>query len=249
MTTITALQPFTVVTGATGLLGIRICTTLAAAGYRVVGTYRSTSNHLTKLRKQLSGRLDLVQADVSIPDGRETLLDAVNDHGTPWALVCAHGVMIADGVLTAPTDTTELWQVNVHSVIDTVRVLARKMLRARAGRIIVLGSRAGLTGFPGQASYAAGKGALSTWVSSVAPELGAFNVTINVVAPGMVEADAAHPAHFRHSDAQRIRAIEQTALRRPGTPNEVASVVSFLASPDAGYITGQTIAVDGGARW
>jgi 3-oxoacyl-[acyl-carrier protein] reductase len=237
------------VTGASGHLGGAVCRALAARGARVVGTYRDHE----RARAVADGSgIDLHRADLSDADSVAGLLPAVTDAVGPLdILVCAHGATLRRPVVVADrggSDTAgSLWRLNVDATLALAGAAARQMLRRHYGRIVLLGSRAGTHGMPGQAAYAATKAGLSAWAMSAAWELGPFGVTVNVVAPGAVEPDpqaqATYSAHENEEVAGRI------ALRRLGTPAEVAAMVSFLVGADASYVTGQTLLVDGGARW
>jgi 3-oxoacyl-[acyl-carrier protein] reductase len=141
-----------------------------------------------------------------------------------------------------------MWTINTHATLRLASLAAKGMLRKRNGRIILIGSRAGSAGLPGQADYAATKAALSAWVASAAWEFGPFGITVNVVAPGALEPDwRAGQAVYSQEENESVAG--RTAVRRLGTASEIAATVVFLASPAAAFLTGQTIAVDGGARW
>jgi 3-oxoacyl-[acyl-carrier protein] reductase len=131
---------------------------------------------------------------------------------------------------------------NLTGVFHCCRAVSRDMFRQRAGRIIIISSILGLHGYPGQANYAAAKAGLIGLGKSLAQEAASRNVTVNIVAPGYIETDMT--AEF--SDAAREAIFNRIPLGRPGSPEEVAGVVRFLASDDASYITGAIIQVDGG---
>ena len=131
---------------------------------------------------------------------------------------------------------------NLTSVFLCTRAALRPMVRARSGRIITISSVSGLSGNPGQANYAAAKAGIIGLTKSVAKEVGSRGITVNAVAPGFIATDMTDDLGTSVTD----RAREQISLGRLGLPEEVASVVGYLASEGASYITGQTIVVDGG---
>ena len=116
------------------------------------------------------------------------------------------------------------------------------MLKARWGRIVNVSSVAGIAGNPGQTNYSAAKAGMIALTKSLAQEVGSRGITVNAVAPGLVETEMT--AYL--DEAQRKRMLDHVALRRVGTPEDVAGVIAFLCSPAAAYITGQVVVVDGG---
>ena len=150
-------------------------------------------------------------------------------------------------------DDKLLLQMDEHSfsgVLDTnlvgaFRVVRRalpKMLRARKGRIVLVSSVVALSGAPGQANYAASKAGMIGFARSLAREVGGRNITVNVIAPGFIETDMTSAL----SEARRSEVLSQIPLKRFGGPEEVAALVSWLTSDEAGYVTGAVIPVDGG---
>jgi 3-oxoacyl-[acyl-carrier protein] reductase len=137
---------------------------------------------------------------------------------------------------------TDVLRTNLTGVYLCTKAALRPMLKARHGRIVTISSVSGIAGNPGQANYAASKAGVIGFTKSVAKEVGSRGITANVVAPGFIATDMTEDLGAEVTD----RAVDQISLGRLGTPQEVASVVGYLASDDASYITGQTIVVDGG---
>ena len=251
------------VTGASGHLGGYVCQALAGRGATVVGTrHQSPGPHdpagpdggagdepAAPPRTGTGGPAHLLEVDLTDPVSATTLLSRVRQiAGPPDIVVCAHGGTRRQGVLEPGGTDQRLWTLNTQACFALATAAAKAMLRRRYGRIVLLGSRAGLVGLPGQAAYAATKAALSGWAASAAWELGPFGITVNVVAPGAIEPDPRADAGV-YTKEEDDAVAARTAVRRLGTAAEVAAVVAFLAGPAAGFVTGQTIAVDGGARW
>ena len=169
--------------------------------------------------------------------------DVASTYGRLDILVNNAGIT-RDGLILRMSDEDfdTVVNINLRSIFVACRAAARPMMKGRFGRIINIGSVTGLVGNPGQVNYAASKAALGGISKSIAKELGSKGVTSNVVAPGFIETEMTEGL-----GSQILEGIKKTIpLRRLGKPEEIASVVSFLASEDSSYISGQILVVDGG---
>ncbi len=182
--------------------------------------------------------------DVGDGEALKTLIeDVASTHGRLDILVNNAGIT-RDGLVLRMSDEDfdTVLNVNLRSIFVACRAAARPMMRGRYGRIINIGSVTGLVGNSGQVNYAAAKAGLVGLSKSLAKELGSKGVTANVVAPGFIETDMTESL-----GSQLLDGVSKTIpLRRLGRPEEIASVVSFLASEDSSYVSGQVLVVDGG---
>ena len=228
----------TVVTGGNRGIGAAIARRLVDAGYRVVVASRSGTGPDDCA---LAGAVVMDVSDAaSIADG----LSEIEDTYGPVGVLVANAGITKDNLLMRMTDEEidVVVQTNLSGSIRLCRGVARGMIRAKTGRIVLISSVVGLLGSAGQVNYAASKAGLVGAARSLARELGSRGITVNVVAPGFVETDMTAEL----DDGRRIEILGAIPLGRYAAPDEVAAVVEFLAGPDAGYITGSVIPVDGG---
>src|SRR5690554_6505332 len=232
------------VTGASRGIGAAIADELAARGATVVGTATSEAGAMA-IGERLAAQgghgrvLDVIAAGAI-----EALIDAVGkDIGAISILVNNAGIT-RDNLLMRMKD--EDWQAildtNLTSVYRASKAVMRGIMKARKGRIVNIASVVGVTGNAGQANYAAAKAGVIAFSKSLAKEIGSRGVTVNVVAPGFIATDMTRDL----SEDVKTGLIAQVALGRLGEPGEIARAVAFLAGPDAGYITGETLHVNGG---
>ena len=190
------------------------------------------------------GDLFPVRCDVTAAAEVEAAFAAVEDALGPPEVVVANAGMARDGLLLRMSEEafTSVVDANLVGAFRVAKRAAGPMVKAHRGRVIFISSVVGLAGSAGQANYAASKAGLIGLARSLARELGSREVTVNVVAPGFIETDMT----AQLSDARRTEVLASVPLRRFATPEEVATVVTFLASPAAAYITGAIVPVDGG---
>jgi len=242
-----ASAPVALVTGASRGIGRAIALALAADGCRVAVNHRSSpaeADAVVAAIRAAGGVAQAFQADVSDPAQAEQLARQVEAAWEPaTVLVSNAGIMKTQFVaLTKPEDWRAVMAVNLDAAFLVTKAVIRPMLRLRRGRIIYISSDAGLLGDHMRAAYSASKAGLFGLAKSTARELAAAGITVNALAPGLIESAMT-------ADTPSTRRAKQLAvipLGRFGQPEEVAGVVRFLASDNAGYITGQTICVDGG---
>ncbi|HET9820012.1 MAG TPA: 3-oxoacyl-ACP reductase FabG [Rhodanobacteraceae bacterium] len=232
------------VTGASRGIGAAIADELAARGAKVVGTAtRDVGAQAIAQRLSAHGGEGRV-LDVTDGASVEALIEAiVKDHGGLSILVNNAGIT-RDQLLMRMKE--EDWQAildtNLTSVYRTSKAVMRTMMKARHGRIVNIASVVGVTGNPGQTNYAAAKAGIIAFSKSLAREVGSRGITVNVVAPGFIDTDMTRAL----GDDQRKSLEGQIALGRLGDPADIAHAVAFLASSEAGYITGETLHVNGG---
>jgi 3-oxoacyl-[acyl-carrier protein] reductase len=231
------------VTGASRGIGQAIAHTLAKGGATVIGTATSEAGAAAITAKfaevGLTGR-GLV-LNVGDPTSVEAALkDIENKEGNPGILVNNAGIT-RDNLLMRMKgeDWDEIMNINLGSVFRMSKGVLRGMMKARKGRIITIASVVGVMGNAGQANYAAAKAGIIGFSKSMAREVGSRNITVNVVAPGFIATDMTEKL-------DREQLATQIPLGRFGSVDDIAQAVLFLASPNAGYITGETLHVNGG---
>jgi 3-oxoacyl-[acyl-carrier protein] reductase len=234
------------ITGASRGIGHAIALALAKAGARVIGTATSAEG---------AAKLTATLASHGY-NGRGAVLDA-GDGASIDALIAeleAAGelptILVNNAAITRDTLLLRMKQEDWDRVIATnltaafrlSKACVRRMMKERRGRIVNLASVVGLTGNPGQANYAAAKAGLLGFTKSLAQELASRGITVNAVAPGFIDTDMTRAL----TEEQRAALLTRVPLGRLGTPEDIAAAVLFLVSPQAGYITGETLHVNGG---
>ena len=233
------------VTGASRGIGAAIAQQLAARGLKVVGTATSDSG-ADAISQALSAFPGCKGAklDVNNVTEAEALIDAiVKEHGALHVLVNNAGITRDTlAMRMKDEDWDAVLDTNLKAVFRMSRAVMRAMMKQRYGRIISITSVVGASGNPGQANYAAAKAGVAGMTRALARELGSRGITVNCVAPGFIETDmtAALP------EAQQQALLSQIPLGHLGKPADIAHAVAYLASPAAGYITGQELHVNGG---
>ena len=239
-----------IITGASQGIGACIAKRLAKDGFDVaINHYPSDGDKEKALAvaeecRAFGVKAECYAADVSKYDQCETMVEQIkNDFGTIDALVNNAGIT-KDTLLARMTEDMydAVIAVNQKSVYNMMKLVCNVMGKQRSGKIVNVSSVAGLYGNPGQVNYSASKAAIIGMTKSVAKEYGKRNITCNAVAPGLIRT----PMTDVLSDELKAKMLEAVALKRYGEPEEIASVVSFLVSENASYITGQVIEISGG---
>jgi len=229
------MSAIALVTGGNRGIGSAIAKSLTAAGYTVIVTYRSGSAP-TEYRS--------VQMDVTSTESVDAGFALIEETwGSPEIVVCNAGVTKDTlSMRMSDEDFTDVIDANLTGAFRTARRATKGLLKLKRGRLIFIGSVVGLSGSAGQVNYSASKAGLVGMARSFARELGSRGITANVVAPGFVETDMTATL----DEKRRDEIAKSVPLQRFCSPEEIADVVTFLASPQASYITGAVIPVDGG---
>jgi len=232
-----------VVTGASRGIGRQIAEAFAAEGAKVA-CVATTEAAAQATADAIGGSAKAYACDVSDSASVEALFAKVQeDLGVPAVLVNNAGITRDNLVLRMKEeDWDRVMAVNLKGAFLCIKTVAKTMMKARYGRIVNVSSIVGQTGQAGQANYAASKAGLFGLTMSVAKEFGSRGITCNAIAPGFIETDMTHdlPAEFKD------HVCKTAPAGRLGKPTDIAPAILFLASEDAGYITGQTLTIDGG---
>lgn len=235
------------VTGASKGIGKAIALKLASLGADVAVNYSSSAEKAEETVKEIAalGRETFsIKADVSdFNEASEMIKSVEKKFGRIDILVNNAGITKDDLLLKMDEQQwDDVITSNLKSVFNCTKAISRLMLKQRSGRIINISSVVGVAGNPGQGNYAASKAGIIGFSKSVAAELGARGITVNIIAPGYIETDMTG----KLNDEIKDMLLQRIPLKRLGKPEDVANLAGFLASDDAAYITGQVIHVDGG---
>ena len=239
-------QQIALVTGASRGIGRAIALALGGAGATVIGTATSPDG-AGQISAALAGAGSQGRGlvwNAADPASTEALVaDMEANGGLPTILVNNAGIVRDMLILRMKNeDWEQTLAVNLSAVFRLTKACLRRMLKERHGRIVNIGSVVGAIGNPGQVHYSAAKAGLVGFTKALAREVATRNITVNIVAPGFIETDMTRALN----ETQRAGYLAQIPAGRFGSPEEVAKAVAFLASRDAGYITGQTLHVNGG---
>lgn len=240
-------SPIALVTGASRGIGRACALQLAKDGFDIAFCYRQATEEAESLRQEIDNlgrRVFMTQCDVADYDAVQTMLDTIDEvFGEIDVLVNNAGITKDNHlVMLAKEDWDTVIRTNLDSVFNVTKGVAFRFMKRKKGCIINMSSVAGAYGNPAQTNYAASKAGIIGLTLSLAKEVGPFGVRVNAVAPGFIDTDMTANLSKKVID----RVMPNIPLRRTGTQQEVADLVSFLASDKASYITAQTIHVDGG---
>lgn len=237
---------YALVTGGSRGIGRAVCVKLATMGYNVVINYVSNDTEAEKtleLVREAGSDGELLKFDVSNLEQTEQKLNEWQEsHADSYIEVLVNNAGIRKDnllVFMEPNDWYKVLGIALNSFYNVTRPLIKNMLRKKYGRIVNVASLSGLKGLPGQTNYSAAKGGVIAATKALAQEVGRKGVTVNAVAPGFIKTDMVEGL-----DEAALKA--QIPANRFGQPEEVADLIGFLASPNAAYITGEVISINGG---
>lgn len=231
------------VTGASRGLGLQVAITLSDRGYRVIGTATSARG-VSKIAKALPKSAMALEMRIDEDESVSKAFAQIQETQELPCILINNAGITADNLIMRMSQ--EEWlsviNTNVNGLYRVTKPLIRAMMKARWGRIVNISSVVARMGSPGQTNYVASKAAIEGFTRSLALELASRNITANAIAPGFIETDMTSGL----DEGQAKAILERVPLGRMGRPEEVAAAVRFLISEDAGYITGQTLQVNGG---
>ena len=237
---------YALVTGGSRGIGRAICISLAEMGYHILINYKSKNkeaHNTLKLIKEINGTGELLKFDVADQvDVEKTLGSWINNNKDGYIEVLINNAGIRKDNLMIwmeKTEWNEVLNTNLNSFFYVTRLVLKDMLVKKYGRIVNIVSLSGIIGLPGQTNYSAAKAGIIGATKALAREIGKKKVTVNAVAPGFIKTDMTKELNENEHKSQ-------IPLARFGEPEEVAHIVSFLASEKASYITGQVISINGG---
>ena len=236
-----------VVTGGSRGIGRAIVQALAAEAAKVAFIYRGSEQAAQALAQEMqqAGRSVLpLQCDVANAEDAQKCVEQVEKALGPIRILVNNAGIIKDDLFVRmePADWDAVLKTNLGGTYNFCRAVAFNMMRARQGRIINISSVAAEHTNPGQTNYAASKGAINAFTRALAVELASRGVTVNAIAPGFIETDMSEAVRNKAGDLIK----KMVPMKRLGKPEDIARVAVFLAGPEASYITGQVITVDGG---
>ncbi len=231
------------VTGASGGIGSAICNALAGQGARLVVS-GSNAEKLEGFRASLGGDHFAIPCNLGDKESVEALVPAALEKLGALDILVNNAGVTRDNLTMRMKDAEwdEVIRINLEAAFRLMRAATKPMMKARFGRIITITSVVGTTGNPGQANYAASKGGLTAMSKAIAQEIASRNVTVNCVAPGFIATAMTETL----PDAQKEALNARIPMGRIGEGSDIGAAVAYLASKEAGYITGQTIHVNGG---
>ncbi len=235
-----------IITGASRGIGRSIAEKMSEAGAHVVCVSR-TNDDLQKISNKLNNSghsASYYTCDVSnLNDFKQLTDDTVSKYGKIDILINNAGITKDNLIMRmSESEWDKVIDVNLKGAFNGIKSVSRQMMKQKYGRIINISSIVGLIGNPGQANYAASKAGVIGLGKAISKELASRNITVNTIAPGYIETDMVEGIQ----EAAKENLFNQIPLGRIGKPQEIASAVLYLASDEASYITGQTIAIDGG---
>lgn len=236
-----------VVTGASRGIGKAIAMKFAQLGATVVINYNGSAQKAEEVKQSIiadGGRAVIKQCNVADYDACEAFIKEVIDQFGRIDILVNNAGITKDGLIMrmSEEDFTNVVDVNLKGTFHCIRFASRQMMKQRSGRIINMSSVVGLSGNAGQINYAASKAGVIGMTKSAAKELASRGITVNAIAPGYIETDMTNVL----SDKVKEETMKQIPLGRLGQTGDIAAAAAFLASDEAGYITGQVLAVDGG---
>lgn len=236
-----------IVTGGSRGIGKAICMSLAEKGATVIVNYNGSENAAKEVVSSIEeqeGRAKAYQCNVSNFDESKAFIDDIHKTYGKIDIIVNNAGITKDNLLMRMSEKEfdDVINVNLKGSFNCIKHVSRYMMKQRSGTIINLTSVIGLIGNVGQANYAASKAGIIGLTKSAAKELGSRGITVNAIAPGFIKTEMTDELNDKIKEA----ALEKIPLNRFGKTQEVAKLVSYLASEDASYITGQVIQIDGG---